>query len=286
MKRMFKYSINTIVKEANYTPQEIYCYVDDALLMVIKCDGSDYEDPDSSSVRLYETYLCLFKRQLPIYKKNIKSPTLLNDLQLDFVGSNKYFLSDSCDNRYAGDGICFSIGRAENENWFNSPIEKKLFLRGTRTIGGNIIWPANGYGFNSNRSSLFADRIDVALLDIKNYYSKKPYKAFENISNSRAAKQWREWLDIFQDFETFSDFFCLTGSFVNDDYSIPNICSSNLEALTGYPDETTKGCSSFIADTLLKLAKKRTKKIYVEVFNMEDSTFEEKWVKSICNLDD
>ena len=285
-RRMACYAINKLTAADNYVPDDIYCFIDDALM--ISNDGSGYADPDLWSARLYETYLCLFRHQLYNFRYRIDSSTL-SAMQLSFVGGNNYFLEDPFDNRYAGDGLCFSIDRTERENWFSSPAEKIVFLRGTRTIGGNIIWPATRGGFNSKRSKQFDDRIDVALFDIKNYYSNNSYKSFENNPDSSVAKQWRKWLDMFRDFETFSDFFCLTGSFVNDDYSIPNICSSNLEALTGYPDritETTKSCSSFIADTLLKLVKNRTKKIYVEVFNMEESTFEEKWVKSICNLDD
>lgn len=108
-----------------------------------------------------------------------------------------------------------------------------------RTIGGSFLWPIDGgKGYNKRRGGkktskgyYIEDRVDLTLLEIKNYY--------EGNNNSIYLKNYlsndmKEWFDHFGTFEIYVDFFILN-SFVDKNYMpIPLVKNSkDIDLLNG-----------------------------------------------------
>ncbi|WP_421017089.1 DUF6994 family protein [Furfurilactobacillus cerevisiae] len=106
--------------------------------------------------------------------------------------------------------------------------EVRKVLKISRLIGGHMLFPKNveivkkdtfisgqGRSINVNRANTMYDRPDLFLLDLSNYYEKKPYriKAFDCFS---------VFLDLFVNFSGFINFYDLNG-FVDENQHVINL---------------------------------------------------------------
>lgn len=116
---------------------------------------------------------------------------------------------------------------AEINNYDESYLKNiSKYVYYTRTLGGSFLWPCDGgkkyngeRGGNQTSNSeryYIEDRVDLTLLEIKNYYDRE----IENrILNYCLTDDMKKWFDHFKDFKTYIDFF-LFQSFV-DEENIP-----------------------------------------------------------------
>lgn len=208
-------------------------------------------DTDKKSAKLYDSfYHCFFENfyKYPTRKKNIKiSSWKTKD---DFGYS---FYVEDCDDNYkqshilSMDYIGPSIFQAKDIAEMTDD-EIKSFLKISRTLGGHIVWE-RGLGTKQTvnqakgGSKGVVDRIDWTLLLLKIWYESGTDKTIlfskvktlirleekeqivlkdinrinEIVESFEASK---DWLRLIGDFKSFSDFFKLTGSFVDKQYDV------------------------------------------------------------------
>lgn len=114
------------------------------------------------------------------------------------------------------------------------------WIYNTRSIGGSFLWPlfeskksSSIYNMKRGRKSYIQDRVDLTLLEIKEFYQKLYNKKgskndFDNVktalkdlvllSDVRDAEFIYKWLSHFKTFENYIDFFCLK-PFCDDYYN-------------------------------------------------------------------
>ena len=107
------------------------------------------------------------------------------------------------------------------------------YLRKTRILGGHTLWPVQYREDNRNTVVLtgrggtvntqrggnkgFCDRIDCTLQDLKNYYA---YLNGHNVEYKiKAFDKYKNWLQLFGNFEVFVNFFYLN-DFCDSDYRV------------------------------------------------------------------
>ena len=204
-------------------------------------EAKDYNDPDECCNELYEDLLKVYKnkfKKLGFELSKEKGEYILwmdkdhisYTLSSDFIGPSRAFARDvGISNREVGE-----------------------YLRKTRVIGGHTLWPVQyreddrksiiltgrGGTINTQRGGNkgFCDRIDCTLYDLKNYY------AFINGHDTTyklgAFEKYKNWLLLFDNFESFIDFFNLN-DFCDSDYRVYNLKSYN---------PTMKHYDAFIGD--------------------------------------
>ena len=94
-------------------------------------------------------------------------------------------------------------------------------------------FPQESGGINTTRSTVFGDRIDHTLYDIKNYYDKN---SAENCRMKKAfnRKLTKKWLDNMKKFENIVDFFGIKGIFVDNNYNVYDLSSYDRKTLKKY----------------------------------------------------
>ena len=93
-------------------------------------------------------------------------------------------------------------------------------------------FPQENGGINTTRSTVFGDRIDHTLYDIKNYYDKN---SAENCRMKKAfnRKRTKKWLAN-KTFENIVDFFGIKGIFVDNNYNVYDLSSYDRKTLKKY----------------------------------------------------
>lgn len=133
----------------------------------------------------------------------------------------------------------FYLIRSNDINKFNNVVN---WLSYTRTLGGSFLWPKSLWSsYNSTRGRTpYEDRADLALLDIKELYSKLDYlkdytnhiSLFENSKhkllqciNHKNYLDTYNWFNHFKDFSTYANFFYFKGddSFVDKNNQIKSL---------------------------------------------------------------
>ena len=203
-------------------------------------DGSGkviaYEDPDALSQKLYETLQAIWGRVLD-----------LEEIVWDKQHSCFYFNSESNGMQYSSDYIGPSATRA-----FRMGIDDLTVgtaIKECRTIGGHIIWPRHTANVNTARGNAACDRIDITLLEIKDFYeSHFSEKAALSPAIRNALVRDREWFRKFKDFAGFSNSFLLVGSFVDKNYQVVELAEINPE--NAFIPETEEKYRRFIQENI------------------------------------
>ena len=182
-------------------------------------DGSGkviaYKDPDALSLKLYETLRTIWGKVLG-----------LDEIVWDECYGGYYFSNKSDSMRYSSDYIGPSATRA-----FQLGVDDLTIgtaIKECRTIGGHMIWPRHAANVNTSRGKAACDRIDITLLEIKDFYeSNFSEKAFLSPAIRNALVRDREWFEKFIDFVGFCNVFLLVGSFVDTNYKVVELAEIN-----------------------------------------------------------
>lgn len=217
-------------REDNY-----YCYLDDAIGEKFIADlyepnegkygmvgNKEYEDPDAVSEKLYNDLMNCYNNSSNFLRLS-RHESLLN-------------LVDQYGRRYSTDFI------GPSRAWSNYiGINKKEignYLKKTRTIGGHIFWPLNGTSRTMNTArgggnSLY-DRIDMTLMEIRNYYQNK--EAWYSNGLRNVIEKEKEWFSLFEvkgngieSFKKFIDYMMLNPLVIDDDYKVISLVKSDIK---------------------------------------------------------
>lgn len=176
-----------------------------------------YEDPDALSLKLYETLQAIWGRVLG-----------LEEIVWDEHYGCYYFDNKSDGMQYSSDYIGPSATRA-----FQMGVDDLTVgtaIKECRTIGGHMIWPRHTANINTSRGKAACDRIDITLLEIKDFYeSNFSEKAFLSQAIRNALVKDKEWFKKFRDFVGFCNNFLLVGSFVDENYQVVKLAGINPE---------------------------------------------------------
>lgn len=169
-------------------------------------------DPDTDSLKLYEVHKFLWSKELPNGKT----------FSLEIKGGSygRLLLKNNLIMNMSSDGMCPHFdGKYRNifSGWLRE-VEREEFKQKVRTIGGHIIFPAhkkNGFTINQARgvSRIICDRFDLTLECIRRFYRDKESPL------SRILLNYKDFFDLFVDFNGFIDFFHLN-DFINQEYQI------------------------------------------------------------------
>lgn len=159
-------------------------------------------DPDTDSLKLYETHKLLWSKKLP----NGKFFTL--EIRGDSYG--RLLIKNNLTMNLSSDRMCPHFdGKYSNkfDGWL-SDIEREELKHKVRTIGGHIIFPAhkkNGFTINQARgvSRIICDRFDLTLECIRRFYQNEESPLSKTLTN------YKDFFDIFIDFKGYVDFFQL-----------------------------------------------------------------------------
>lgn len=203
-------------------------------------DGSgkviDYEDPDALSLKLYETLKALWGRTLG-----------LEEIVWDENYECYYFGNKRDGMQYSSDYIGPSATRA-----FQMGVDDLTVgtaIKECRTIGGHMIWPRHVANVNTSRGKAACDRIDIKLLEIKDFYmSNFSEKAMLSPAIRNALVRDKAWFQKFVGFQGFSDTFLLVGSFVDMNYEVAELAEINPE--NGFIPETEEKYRRFIQENV------------------------------------
>ena len=203
-------------------------------------DGSGkviaYEDPDALSLKLYETLKAIWGRALG-----------LEEIVWDENYSCYYFNNKGDNMQYSSDYIGPSATRA-----FQLGIDDLTIgnaIKECRTIGGHMIWPRHMANVNTARGRAACDRIDITLLEIKDFYeSNFSEKSVLSQVIRNALVRDREWFKKFRNFVGFCNTFLLVCSFVDAKYQVIELAEINPE--NAFIPETEEKYRRFIQENI------------------------------------
>lgn len=195
-----------------------------------------YEDPDALSLKLYETLKAIWDRVLG-----------LEEIIWDEYYGGYYFSNKSDNMQYSSDYIGPSATRA-----FQMGVDDLTVgaaIKECRTIGGHMIWPRHTANVNTSRGMAACDRIDITLLEIKDFYeSNFSVKAALSPAIRNALVRDRAWFEKFIDFVGFSNIFLLVGSFVDTNYKVVELAEINPQ--NAFIPETKEKYRRFIQENI------------------------------------
>lgn len=203
-------------------------------------DGSrkviPYEDPDALSLKLYETLKEIWGRVLG-----------LDEIVWDAHYGCYYFSNKSDNIQYSSDYIGPSATRA-----FQMGVDDLTVgtaIKECRTIGGHMIWPKHTGNVNASRGRAACDRIDITLLEIKDFYESNFFdKPFLSQAIRNALVRDKMWFEKFRNFEGFSNVFLLVDSFVDTNYQVVELAAINPE--NAFVPETEEKYRRFIQENI------------------------------------
>ncbi len=101
-----------------------------------------------------------------------------------------------------------------------------------------IFFPAERCGINLQRKSIFKDRIDHTLFDLKNRLSKDKDKTDAcKLAAAYNKPKTRKWLEEIKTFENYVDWLGLYGIFTDKDYNILDLEFNDETIITSYSDK-------------------------------------------------
>lgn len=203
-----------------------------------------YKDPDAESRKLYETLKAIYGKKLG-----------LEEIRQD---NYCYYFESKCgDKRYSSDYIGPSTTRAFQRGIDNPTIGRAIAE--CRTIGGHILWPKHQGSINQSRGKAVCDRIDITLLEIKDFYeSNFSDRHFLSPAIRNALVRDQDWFEQFGKFKGFCDVFLLVDSFVNEQYEVRELAKINPQEQ--FIPETKEEYEKFIEENI-QAVKERNKKI-------------------------
>ena len=111
-----------------------------------------------------------------------------------------------------------------------------------------FFFPKEKNGVNMTRASVFGDRIDCTLYDLKRRFEGKECK-LEKVYNMPKTSIW---LSEIGSFENLVNLYGIKGIFVNDDYEVYDLEKGDRNILTTYSDTYTWDWSDSYYDNLKK----------------------------------
>jgi hypothetical protein len=175
---------------------------------------SECGDPDTDSLKLYETHKFLWNKMLPCGK----------NFDLEIITLNgKYgriLLKNNLCGNLSSDRMCPHLDGKYNgkfNGWF-SDLEREELKHKVRTVGGHIIFPAhkkNGFTINQARgvNRKICDRFDLSLECIRRFYEGEQSPLYDTLM------RYKIFFDLFVDFSGYIDFFMLQ-DFIDEKYKI------------------------------------------------------------------
>ena len=114
-------------------------------------------------------------------------------------------------------------------------------------------FPRERNGVNMTRATVFGDRIDCTLLDLKYYYTReKQCKLKSALKKVKTAK----FLQTFSTFEELVDWYGIKGSFVNESYEINDLERGAGAILSDYHSDTRWQWSDQYYENIKKASEK------------------------------
>lgn len=118
-----------------------------------------------------------------------------------------------------------------------------------------FFFPKERNGINMSRASVFGDRIDYTLYDLKKYFEEAEHG---NIDNCRLTSAYRlpithEWLEKIGSFENLVEWYGIKGIFVDEDYNVFDIEKGNGTCIRDYAASYAWQWSSSYYDNLKKI---------------------------------
>lgn len=196
----------------------------------MEIDAKDYNDPDACCQELYDDLLELYRDKF----EKLGFKLSKND--------GEYILwMDKDDMSYTMSSDFIGPSRASARETGMTGAEVGEYLRKTRVIGGHTLWPVQyredsrntilltgrGGTINTQRGGNkgFCDRIDCTLQDLKNFYASIHGHNVEY--KIKAFDKYKKWLQLFDNFESFINFFYLN-DFCDSDYRVYDLKSYDL----------------------------------------------------------
>lgn len=129
-----------------------------------------------------------------------------------------------------------------------------------------FFFPKEKNGINMLRTSVFGDKIDYTLFDIKKYYENFNNIDAHNCKLSSAYKlpKTKKWLQNMGTFENLVDWYGIKGIFVDENYEVYDIEKGNGEHLTDYCEKYSWYWSDVYYDNLKKLIDK-----YIDKYDIQ-----------------
>ncbi len=169
-------------------------------------------DPDTDSQKLYNAHQILWNKALPSGKK----------LEINIINGQygRLLLQNNQYMNFSSDRMCPHFDGKYNgifNGWLTNE-EIKLLKHKVRTIGGHIVFPAhkkNGFTINQARgiSRKIGDRFDLTLECIRRFYKNEQSPLYN------ALNRYKDFFDLFIDFNEYVDFFLLQ-DFLNNQKQI------------------------------------------------------------------
>lgn len=94
-----------------------------------------------------------------------------------------------------------------------------------------IYFPKENHGINQSRASVFGDRIDHTLFDIKKYYEAREECKMKDAYNLPKTSQW---LTDMKNFKNIIDWLNVKGIFTNENYEVYNLEKNDGSIITDY----------------------------------------------------
>lgn len=117
-----------------------------------------------------------------------------------------------------------------------------------------FFFPREKNGINMTRASVFGDRIDYTLFDIKKYFEAKTESEREQCRLSFAYRlpKTQAWMQAVGSFENLVEWYGIKGIFVNDSYEVFEIEKGQSEVIRDYMDTYGWEWSSVYYENLKK----------------------------------
>lgn len=201
-----------------------------------------YEDPDALSRKLYETLKAIWGRVLG-----------LEEIVWDEHYGCYYFSNKSDNMQYSSDYIGPSATRAYQMGVDDLTVGTAI--KECRTIGGHMIWPRHTANVNTSRGKAACDRIDITLMEIKDFYENNfSEKAFLSPAIRNALVRDKAWFTKFINFVGFSNIFLLVDSFVDTNYQVVELAAINPENV--FVPETKEKYKRFIQKNIIAVKRR------------------------------
>lgn len=102
-----------------------------------------------------------------------------------------------------------------------------------------MFFPRERGGINTSRYSIFGDRIDHTLFDLKQYFENKECKLIKTYELPKT----KLWLDSFNNFQELTTYMNIAGIFTDENNDIYDLEKGNSEIVTSYCDYYNKNWS-------------------------------------------
>lgn len=125
-----------------------------------------------------------------------------------------------------------------------------------------FFFPCENGGINTSRNSVFGDKIDHTLYDLKMYFKNNESCLLKNAYNRQKTKTW---LESMGSFESIIDWFGIKGIFTDENYNVFDLDFESDKIITSY-DPVSKYHRQW-TDVYYNNIKKKTQEFYGKILN-------------------